>query len=261
MNIVVCIKQVPIAENIVLDKDTHNIVRENIELQLNPFDSFAIEEALRLKEKINCKVIAISMGILKAEQILKNAIAMGCDEGILLNDSKFAGSDSMATSYVLAKAIQKIGNVKLIICGRQAVDGDTAQVGPSLAERMNFALVSYVKDIIELNEEFLICKKTIESGYEVLQAKLPALITVVRGINTPRIPSLKGIIKANNIDIIKWNSRDLGVCELDCGLNGSPTRVKNTFQVKYNKKTNMIEGDKGSISEKLLKIIDEKVDK
>ncbi len=231
MNIVVCIKQVPETTDIKINKETNTLIREGAPCIINPFDTYALEEALRLKEKLGGKVTALSMGPPQAESALREAISLGIDEGILISDRAIAGSDTLATSYTLARALKRYGNFNLIICGKQAMDGDTAQVGPGIAECLNIPHVAYVRKIEEIIPEknYLRVERMMEEGYEVVETTLPALITVVKEINLPRLPSLKGMMRSKKAEIIKWNAADLNLDIKRVGLEGSPTWVIKIF--------------------------------
>ncbi|MCR2018793.1 electron transfer flavoprotein subunit beta/FixA family protein [Blautia pseudococcoides] len=259
MNFVVCVKQVPVTQSVQLDKNTNNIIRDGVESQINPFDSYAVEEAILLKEKMGGQISVLSMGLPSVEQILRRALAVGCDEGILLTDHHFAGSDTLATSYALSLAIKKIQNVDLVICGKQAIDGDTAQVGPSLAEQLHIPHITCVQEIVSLDDAHIVCKRMLDTGYEIIEVKLPALITVVKGINNPRIPSLRGILKANRKNIINWSAEDIQADLSRCGMNGSPTIVKRTYQIKHEKNTEILKGNAPSLAKSILKIVSDNV--
>ncbi|SHK22970.1 electron transfer flavoprotein subunit beta/FixA family protein [Paramaledivibacter caminithermalis] len=253
MNIIVCIKQVLDTDEIQLNPDTNTIVRENVKAIINPFDTYALEEGLRIKENIGIgKVIALSMGIPSVTEILREAIGMGVDDAILLSDTIFAGSDTLATAYILSMGIKKIGKYDLIICGKQAIDGDTAQVGPSLAEKLGIPHVTNVKKIEEINKEFIRCQRLTENGYDVLEIELPALITVVKDINEPRMLSLKGAIKAKKAFIEVWNAEDVEVDRKRCGLTGSPTKVVKTYTPVYNIQSEFIKGEPYDQAKKLV---------
>lgn len=229
MKIVVCVKQVPDTTEVKINPETNTLIREGVASIINPFDMYAIEEALRTREKLGGTVTVLSMGPPQAAEALKEAIAMGADEAILLSDRAFAGADTLATSYALAKGIEKIGDVQLIFCGKQAIDGDTAQVGPEIAEKLGIPHVTYVKKIDEINEQEMIVERMNEDGYERVQLPLPALVTVVKEINEPRLPSLKGKMRAKNVEIPVWSAEMIGADPEKVGLNGSPTWVKRIF--------------------------------
>jgi len=229
MNIIVCIKQVPNTTQVRINPETNTLMREGVECIINPFDMYAIEEGLRLKEKFQSKVYVLSMGPPQAELALREAVSMGCDEPILLSDRRFAGSDTWATSYVLSQAAKKIADYGLIICGKQASDGDTAQVGPGISTFLNIPQVTYVKKIESINRKNARVERMTEEGFEIIETPVPCLLTVVKEINEPRLPSLKGKMRANKVEIKKWNAEDLN-CDFDkLGLDGSPTRVVKIF--------------------------------
>lgn len=225
MKIVVCIKQVPATNDTKIDPETKRIIRKGVKAILNPFDTYAVEEGVQLRDKFEGEVIALSMGPLKAEESLREAISVGVDRAILLNDRAFGGSDTWATSYVLAKAIEKIGDVNLVICGKQAIDGDTAQVGPGIAAHLDWLQATYIMAVEEISSSSIIVKRMHEDGYDICEMSLPAVITVVKDINTPRIPSLKGRLASRKCEIPVWKPDDIGADTSKIGLNGSPTRV------------------------------------
>jgi electron transfer flavoprotein beta subunit len=229
MNIVVCIKQVPGTTKVKIDPQTNTLVRVGIENIVNPFDTYALEEGVRLKERYGGKVTAISMGPPQAEAALREAIAVGADEAVLLSDNAFAGADTLATSYTLARAIDKLGQPDLIICGRQTIDGDTGQVGPELAEMLGLPFVAYVSKIEDIDSGYMRVQRMIEEGHEVIELPLPAVLTVVKEINTPRLPSLRGLARSKTALIPIWNAQSLGVDKDMVGLSGSATRVIKIF--------------------------------
>ena len=229
MNIIVCIKQVPNTNEVKINKETNTIIREGVEAIINPFDTYAIEEAVRIKEKTNGIVTALSMGIPSVADLLKETIAVGVDNAVLLSDRAFAGADTLATAYTLSMGIKKIGEYDLIICGKQATDGDTAQVGPSLAEKLGLPHTTYVRKIEEIRERYIRCQRLTDNGYEVIEMPLPAVITVVKEINEPRLPSLKGMMKAKKAQVTLWTADDINADKKLTGLNGSPTQVVKTF--------------------------------
>jgi len=228
MKIVVCIKQVPASGDATIDPETKRIVREGLKSMLNPFDLYAVEEAVQLKEKFGGETIALSMGPESALNSLREAISIGIDRGVLLSDKAFGGSDTWATSYVLAKAIEKIGDVDLVICGKQAIDGDTAQVGPGIAARLDWLQATYVDDINQVKAKGITVRRMNEEGYDICELNYPAVITVVKGINVPRVPTLKGVLGSKHADIPILKPDDIDA-EIDkIGLLPSPTRVVKT---------------------------------
>lgn len=253
MNIIVCVKQVPATNEVKMNKETNTIIREGIEAIINPFDTYAIEEGVRIKEKIGGKTTVLSMGIPSVADLLKETFAVGIDEAVLLSDRTFAGADSLATSYALSKGIQKIGDYDLIVCGKQAMDGDTAQVGPGLAEKLGIPHTTYVRKIEEINDEYIRCQRMTEDGYEVIEMPLPAVITVVKEINEPRLPSLKGMMRAKKAVVTVLTAEDIGADGDFCGLKGSPTQVVKTFVPVHDIQSEMIEGEPEEQAAKLAK--------
>jgi electron transfer flavoprotein beta subunit len=243
MNIVVCLKQVPGTTEVKINPQTNTLIRQGIQNIINPFDTYALEEGVRLKEKYGGKVTAVSMGPPQAVDMLKEAISLGVDDAVLLSDVAFAGADTWATAYTLAGAIKKIGQVDLIICGRQSTDGDTAQVGPEMAEMLNIPFVAYVGQVEELLHGEIRLKRMIEEGYEVIQSPLPLVITVTKEINVPRLPSLRGIMKSRSAKIPVWTVQDLGLDPGKVGLNGSYTRVIKIFTPRREKKAEILQGE------------------
>lgn len=256
MKVVVCVKQVPSTEaKVKMDPVKGTLVREGVESVINPFDEYAIEEGVRIKEKYGAEVIAISMGPPQAKDALKTALAMGVDKAVLLSDKAFAGSDTLATAYTLSLAIKKIKDVDLVICGKQATDGDTAQVGPGLAQRLSFSQITYVSKIREINLENkeIIVDRLLDNGTQVVKAKLPALITVVKDINQPRIPNIFSIKKAAKADIPVWGPQDLEGEANKFGFDGSPTQVIRIFTPTPRGGGKIIEKD---IKESVAELID-----
>jgi len=228
MNIVVCIKQVPDTAEVKINPETGTLIREGVPSIINPFDLHAIEAGLFLKEKTGGKVTVLTMGPPQAEAALREAIAMGSDEGVLLSDRAFAGSDTWATSFTLSKAITKLG-AYIILCGKRAIDGDTAQVGPETAEFLNIPHISYVRKIEDVASGSIRVQRLMDEGYDVVESALPVLLTVVRELNEPRLPSLKGKMAAKKAVIQTWGQTDIAADANDLGLKGSPTQVKNVF--------------------------------
>lgn len=252
MNIIVCIKQVPDTTEIKIDSETNTLIREGVESIINPFDLYAIEEAVRLKEKYGGKITAISMGPPQVEKALRDSVAMGVDEIILLTDRKFAGADTWATSLTLAAAINKINTYDLIIFGQQAIDGDTAQVGPGVATHLELPQVGFAKEIEEVKDKRIIIQRLMEDGYERIDMSLPAVITVIKDINEPRLPSLRGKRKAKKVELKTWSADILQLDENDIGLNGSPTQVVKIFSPEIKKKGEKHEGNPEDLAQILL---------
>ncbi len=254
MNIIVLVKQVPDTTDVKLDPKTGNLIREGIESIINPDDRHAIEAAVSLKEKYGGKVTAISMGPPQAIDAISEAMGMGVDEGVLLSDRAFAGADTWATSFTLGKAIEKIGEFDLVICGRQAIDGDTAQIGPQVADYLDLPQVTYVFEIEEFEEQKLIVKRKLEDGYERIETRLPALLTVIGDLNQPRYPLIDRLISAceEKAKIKVWNAADIGVQANEVGLAGSLTHVIKTFAPKFKRQGKMLEGDAAQMVTELL---------
>lgn len=225
MRIVVPIKQVPETSNVKMDPETGTMIRTGVESIVNPLDLYAIEAALRLKEQVGARITTLSMGPAKAEKAIREAMAMGCDDGILLSDRKFAGSDTWATSYALAQAIKKTGPADLIICGERATDGDTGQVGPGIAAFLDLPLATYVSHIHGFSDGGLRVERLVEGGAEILWTPLPVVLTVVKEIAYPRLPTLRGKQRARAAELPVWGPDDIEAKAEWLGLKGSPTQV------------------------------------
>lgn len=228
MHIVVLMKQVPDTTEVTVDPETGRLQREGVPSIINPFDTYAIEEAVRIKERLGGEVTVISMGPPQAEESLREAVSVGADNGVLVCDRACAGSDTWATSLTLSAACRKVG-FDLILCGKQAIDGDTAQVGPGVSVFLNLPLVTYVRKIEEMDEKRAKVERLVEDGYEIIETPLPALFTVVKEINEPRLPSLRGKMKARKAEIRTLTAADIGADPKRIGLTGSPTRVMKVF--------------------------------
>jgi len=254
MKIVVCVKQVPDAKDVRLDPETNTLAREGVESIMNPYDRHALEEGVRLKEKVGGTVTALSMGPPQAGDMLREAIACGADEAVLVSDRAFAGADTWATSYTLARAVEKIG-FDLIICGKQAIDGDTAQVGPGLACRLDIPYVTCVRAVSDAAEDRLVVERMMDDGYDEVEMPLPGLITVVREINEPRVPSLKGKMKAKKAEIKTLTAADIDADPACLGLAGSPTQVVNVFAPTFDRERTMITGDADQQADELAAVL------
>jgi electron transfer flavoprotein beta subunit len=241
VNIVVCIKQVPDTAEVRINPETNTLIRDGVPSIINPYDMHAIEAGLQMREKVGGKVTVITMGPPQAESALRDAIAMGADDAVLLTDRAFAGSDTLATSYTLSKAVEKIG-ADIVICGKQAIDGDTAQVGPEMAEFLNIPHISYIRKIDDVKPDLMRVQRLMDEGYDVVESSIPVLLTVVKELNEPRLPSLKGKMNAKKAEIKKWTAADMNAEEVNTGLKGSPTQVKNIFAPEAKKDRKMLEG-------------------
>ncbi len=234
MLIVACIKQVPDTTQVQIDPVTNTLIREGIPFIVNPYDTHALEESLRLRDQFGCRVVAISMGPPNAEATLKKALALGVDEAILLSDRVFGGADTLATSHVLATAIQRLNEqeeVGLVICGKQTIDGDTAQVGPGIATRLGYAQLTLVDRVEELDlpGRRIRVRRKLEGRHEIVEAPLPAMLTVVRELNRPRYPTVPMRLASQDAEVKVWNNQVLGLNEQNIGLKGSPTWVSRIF--------------------------------
>lgn len=255
MNIIVCIKQVPDTQDVKINPETNTLVREGVKSIINPFDMYAIEEALRIKERQGGKVTIITMGPPQAEEALREAISLGADEAILITDRAFAGADTWATSYTLSKSVEKLGGYDLIICGKQAIDGDTAQVGPGIAAQLDIPQVTYVKKTEEIKDGVARFERMTEEGYEVIETPLPCLITVVKEINEPRLPSLRGKIRAKQTQVTKFTSKDMDLDPNKIGLKGSPTFVDKIFAPPKRTGGQILHGTTQEVTDKLAEAI------
>ncbi len=225
MKIIVPIKQVPETSNVKMDPETGTVIRAGVETVVNPLDLYALEAALRLKESEGGTVTVISMGPPQAIKALKEAVAMGCDEAILVSDRKFGGSDTWATSYTLAQAIKKIGGYDMVIAGERATDGDTAQVGPGIASWLDLPLATYVARIEGVADSRIKLERLVEDGYQILSVPLPCLLTVVKEIASPRLPTLDGKIRSRQMQIPVYSTENMELEPTALGLKGSPTKV------------------------------------
>ena len=257
MNIVVCIKQVPETTEVKVDPKTNALIREGVKSIINPFDENAIEAALQLREAHGGKVTVICMGPPQAEEALRHTLAMGADEAILLCDPASRGSDTLATSYTLAQTIRKIGEYDLIICGKQAFDGDTAQVGPGLAEQLGIPQVTYAIELTVEGKRAKV-KRLLSDRFEVVETRLPCLVTVVKQMNEPRHASLKNVMRARKKEIPTWTAADIGADEGRCGLNGSPTNVVRVFAPQRHTQGEKLAGEAEEMVDQLVTKLREK---
>jgi electron transfer flavoprotein beta subunit len=268
MNIIVCIKQVPETGDVKINPQTNTLIREGVKSIINPFDMYAIEEGLRLKEKFGGKVNIISMGPPQAESALRQALSLGADDATLITDRAFAGSDTWATSYILSCAIRKLGTfdgstsltvnpehnrrIDIILCGKQASDGDTAQVGPGIAVQLDIPQVTFVKKIENIEGGFCFVERLTEEGFELIKSPLPVLLTVVKEINEPRLPSLRHMMRSKQAQIRRISVRDLDIDQTKIGLDGSPTQVVKIFTPPPRQKGIVFEGEPQDMAERLV---------
>ncbi|MGV8982210.1 electron transfer flavoprotein subunit beta [Clostridium sp.] len=240
MNIVVCLKQVPDAFEVKIDSKTGTLIRDGLPSIINPEDKNALEAALVLKDNNGAHVTVISMGPPQAEKALREALSMGADEAILISDITFAGADTLATSNALAGAMGKL-DYDIIFAGRQSIDGNTAQVGPELAEHLGIAQVTYVKEVMSIDRDTLKIKKALEDGYEVLTVKTPVLLTAIKELNTPRYINMSYVFETFKKEIKVWTAGDIGVDKSLLGLSGSGTKVFKSWAKKVEGKGGIVD--------------------
>jgi electron transfer flavoprotein beta subunit len=254
MNIIVLIKQVPNTTEVKLDPKTGNLIREGIDTIINPDDLHALDTAITLKETCGAVVTVLTMGPPQAIDALSEAMGMGADKGVLLSDRAFAGADTWATSYTLGKAVQQVGDFDLILAGRQAIDGDTAQVGPQVADFLDLPQVTYVFEIESAEADHVTVKRRLEDGYERIQCKLPALLTIIPGAHKPRRPVISNLLMAcrERAPIKVWNAADIRVTAAEIGLDGSLTQVMKTFAPKFERRGKLLEGSVSEAAQSLV---------
>lgn len=229
MNIIVCIKQVPDTEEVKINPETNTLIRDGVENIMNPFDRQALETALIIKDATEAKVTVVSMGPPQATDILKEALAMGADDAVLVSDRALAGSDTLATSVALAAAVRKVGGYDLVLCGKQAIDGDTAQVGPEMAEHLGVAQVTGALKVSLGEDGRLLVDRENENSSQTLAVTMPAVVTVTRAEKEPRFASIKGKMKARKAEIPVLGAVELEIDTKVIGLSGSPTKVLKIF--------------------------------
>lgn len=254
MKIIVCVKQVPASNEVRLDPKTNTIIRDGGQAVINPFDSHALEAALQLKEQLGGEVTVLSMGIPDTVHMLRDCVARGADKALLLTDRAFAGADTLATSYALKKGVEAAGDFDLILCGKMAVDGDTAQIGPELAQRLG---VPHVTDVAEMEatEQEITVRRELGSSVQTLRVPLPAVLTVTRELNVPRLPSIAGVLRSERTEVPLYDARRAGADEALCGLKGSPTQVVRTYLPQRTREVEEIGGTAAQQRDKLLEII------
>jgi len=259
MKIIVCIKQVPGTTAVEVDEKSGVLKRDGVESKMNPYDLYAIEQALLLKEQYGGTVDVISMGPGQARAVLKEAIYMGADRAFLVSDRRFGGADVVATSYTLSQGIEKAGNYDLIICGKQTTDGDTAQVGPEMAEFMGIEHVANVLNVLEKREDSLLIRENQENNTRVLRVPLPCLLTIEKEANTPRLPSFRRKLERKNDEVTVFTLDDFkDQNPAHYGLNGSATQVERVFPPEKNVDKQMIKGTAAETADALFEILQEK---
>ena len=242
MEILVCIKQVPDTTEIRIDPETNTLIRTGVPSIMNPFDAYAVEQALQLKEMTDGRVTVVTMGPPQAKSILGDALAMGVDDAYLVTDRKFGGSDTLATSYILASVARKLGPFDVILCGKQAIDGDTGQVGPEMAEHLDIPQITYVSSV-EVDGKGVKAVRECTKHQEIVTAQLPVVITVVKGEQEPRFETIRGRLHANRSEIKSLTRDELPVEDESIGLKGSATRVKRSFTPERHAECVWIKGE------------------
>lgn len=255
MNIIVCIKQVPDTAQVKIDPQTGSLIRAGVPSILNPYDHYALEQALAIKAKTGAKVTVLSMGPDQAVAILRLALALGADEGVLLSDRAFAGADTWATAYTLATAVKKIGAYDLILCGQMAIDGDTAQTGPEMAYHLNIPQITFC-DTVDSDGQRVVVKKLMEGGHQIMEADLPVLLTMTMPADyAPKYPSFLAAHQAQEKPITVWTAVQIGADLHKIGLEGSPTRVARIFPPAGREKGEMIGGSAEEMAAKFVEIL------
>ena len=255
MKIIVCIKQVPDTNEVKLDPKTGRLIRDGVPSIINHDDKNALEEAIALKDgRDDVTITVVSMGPPQADVALREALAMGADEAILLSDRAFGGSDTWATSYIIAEAIKIVGDYDIIFCGRQAIDGDTAQVGPQIAEKLGIPQITYVQEF-KIEGDKVVCQRALEDGYQVIETTMPCLLTAIKDLNEPRYPSVGGIFDAYEKEIKVWGINEVPIDTTKAGLKGSPTNVFRTFTPEPKGAGVMLEGaDKETVKDLIARL-------
>ncbi|ERI89656.1 electron transfer flavoprotein [Clostridiales bacterium oral taxon 876 str. F0540] len=258
MNILVCIKQVPGTTKVEVDEKTGVLKRDGVDSKMNPYDLYAIETALRIRDKVGGKISVVTMGPPQAAEVIREAYMMGVDEGALVSDRKFAGADVLATSYTISQAVRKMGEFDLILCGKQTTDGDTAQVGPEMAEYLGIPHIANVLKIVELKETSVLVEMDMPNTIELAEIKYPCLLTVEKDIFQPRLPSYKRKLETKNreVKMISFNDFE-DKDEKKYGLNGSPTQVERIFPPKANNDREMWKGSSEELTGKMHKKLSE----
>lgn len=259
MNIIVCIKQVPASSNVKIDPVTGVLIRDGENVKMNPFDLFALEAAFFINEKIKSNIHTVTMGPPSAKSVLLESLYMGANSGTLITDRKFAGADVLATSYTLASAISHIGNYDLVICGKQTTDGDTAQVGPEIAENLKIPHVPYVKEIIEVKEKSIVLRSAYDNYDEIVEVPYPLLITIEKDAFVPRLPSFRRKLETKESSITTVTFKDLEDQNEDhYGLKGSPTQVVSMFSPDKSIKSVVLDGKPENVANDIVNVLKDK---
>ncbi|PIU20555.1 MAG: electron transfer flavoprotein subunit beta [Elusimicrobia bacterium CG08_land_8_20_14_0_20_59_10] len=255
MNIVVCVKQVPDTTEVKINPETGTLIRTGVPSIINPYDHFALQTALELKKKHDFRVTVVSMGPPQARSVVQLGLALGADEGVLLSDMAFAGSDTWATSYALSRAVKKIGKTDMIFCGMQAIDGDTAQTGPAIAQHLGMAQITFC-ETVEVDGRRIIARKQIDGGHEIMECRAPVLLTMImHNEYTPGYPSFLAVHGSLAKPYHVWNAEDIGAEAQYLGLKGSPTQVNRIYPPAQREKAEMFSGSGPAAAERILKIM------
>jgi electron transfer flavoprotein alpha/beta subunit len=257
MNMLVCLKQVPDTQQVKIDPEKGTLIRKGVPAITNPFDESALEFALEIKDKLGGCITVLTMGIPDSECMLRDAMAIGADCGILLTDAGFAGADTLATSYTLSRAIQKIGDFDLLVFGKQAIDGDTAQVGPEVAGHLDIPVITFVMGAQQVTEHMIVVERMLDNGREIVRSEYPVVLTVVKADKRLRMPTLDGIVSSFDLRVQKLRLPDIGADPQRCGLKGSPTRVKKIFTPKQHSRVCFIEGSTEEKAKEFIQILQE----
>ena len=257
MHIIVCVKQVPDTTRVEVDPETKTLKREGVESVLNPLDTFAVEEALAIRERLGGTVTALTLGPPQAETMLRQVMALGVDEAVLVSGREFAGSDTWATSYALARAAGTLGDYDLILCGKQAVDGDTAHVGPEIAVHLDLPQATYVRDVGEISRETVVVERLTDEGTQRVRLPLPAVLTVVKDLNEPRLPNLEDLCRGRFADLQTLDAADIKADIREIGLDGSPTRVVEIFSPSSERAGKIFEDDLPGGMQEVVDFLDE----
>jgi electron transfer flavoprotein beta subunit len=258
MHIVVCVKQVPDTTEVRIDPDRGTLVREGVPSILNPLDAHAIEAAVRLRESVGGTVTALSMGPPQAETALREAVARGADRGVLLTDRRFAGADTWSTSYTLAGAVRSLGDVELVLCGKQAIDGDTAHVGPGMAAHLGWPQATFAREVLSVEDGPLPVERMTDHGDEKVRCPLPAVLTALKDLNIPRLPSLVSQMRARRCEVESWGADDVEGDPAEYGLEGSPTRVVRVFTPPRRGECRFMDGEPEAAAAELARLLRER---
>jgi len=257
MHIAVCVKQVPDATEVKINQETGTLIRTGVPSIINPYDHFALQTAIELKKSHGFRVTVISMGPPQARSVVQMGLALGADDGVLLSDMAFAGSDTWSTSYAIAKSMKKLGKVDLILCGMQAIDGDTAQTGPGVAQQLGIPQVTFCEKV-DVEGRKIIVRKLIDGGYEIVETRAPALLTMIIPMEfTPRYPSFLEVNASLKKPYHVWSAEDIGAEKQYLGLKGSPTQVARIYPPPQREKAAMLNGSTHESVEKILEIMRE----